>query len=243
MHRNDVFAAPYSIGGAGFRLQAVTRWLTEVPARTMLGLAAGSLKVALPTVPADASSFGIKAVSHGYAVACDNVSSLWLADHTQVLDAYIDVLRKTLSRSSVRLDDYARGLILHGTVEMYIAHDGDRRFDVLDDMLSEDDDYRQCLDLLRSAPFDARTALAFPPEPGSTYDEPYFMLGTQSWLDGERLLIEYDVEDTGKSETVALDRRAFAERLEQAYYAMLGPSDRLRAALPAHLLDIPLSRT
>ncbi|HEV7779287.1 MAG TPA: hypothetical protein VGO76_20625 [Luteibacter sp.] len=234
MHRPHVFASPYSAGDKGFRIQAVTHLLTAVPARGMLGMVAGSAKVNLPALPDGVSAFGIRAVTNGYTVSCDNVSSLWLTENAKAFQAYIDELRKTLARGNVRLDGYARSLILEGTVEIYVAHDGDTRFDLLDDLLMEEHDYRECLDLLRSAPFDARTPLAFAPEPGdSPYDAPGFMFGTQAWLDGRRLLIEYVVEDTGKTETVAIDRQAFAERLEQAFYAMLEPSGRLRAAFPA----------
>jgi hypothetical protein len=238
MHRSEVFAAPYSAGDGGFRVQAVAHLVKALPARTMLGLRAGSVKVPLPALPVGVSSLGIHATNDdGYTVACDNVSSLWLAEYPQAFDAYLDALCRALVRGNIRMDGDTRRLIRQGTVEMFVAHDGDTRFDRLTHGLKEDGDYRQCIDLLRQAPFDGRCPLAFAPG-GSPRGVPSFMLGTQSWLDGPRLLIEYKVEDTGKSEIIALDRRAFVERLEQAFHAMLEPFVRLRAVLPAHL-DTP----
>ncbi|TCV97171.1 hypothetical protein EC912_101166 [Luteibacter rhizovicinus] len=232
MATTDVYPLPYSERGDGFAIQAVTHWLRKVPGRRALGLLAGGLPVELPTRPAGLSHRGIEASTNGYVVASDDVSSAWLRENPRATDSYVAAVKPVLTNRLARLDGYARHLATSGDVEIFVGP----RMDRIDAFLGEPEEFRGAIDLLRDAPRDGRTALASAPEEGSSrYDEPDFIFGTQSWIDGQRVLIEYASDETGRPETVALDRDRFADAMERAFNTMQDEADRLRAALAAVL--------
>ncbi|MBB3227168.1 hypothetical protein FHW69_001769 [Luteibacter sp. Sphag1AF] len=224
----DVYPAPYSEQGTGFAVQAVTHWLRTVPARSAMGLLPGGRDVALPPVPAGLSHRGLEAVTNGYKINSVDVSAAWLAENRTISDRYVAALIAVLAHRSARPDGYSGMLAMQGAVEVFAGP----RMDRIDLFADEPDTFRALIDLLRHAPADIRTPVAHAPDAGaSRYDHPDFILGTQAWIDGQRVLIEYVSQDTGRPETVALDRHAFADALDRAYYAMANESDRLRAAL------------
>jgi hypothetical protein len=237
MHRPEIFAQPYVEAGNGFRMQAVTYWLKAIPARTMMGMRAGSVDVELPSLPKGASALGFHTRIDGYDMSCDSVSSVWLAQNPKALDDYLASLRKSLGKRGVKLDERTRQTILNGAVDIFVSHDGDKDFDRIDVKLHTSEDYQACLALLHKTPTGSREPLAFPPKIGQSRLDPSFMLGTQSWLDGHRLLIEYIAKDTGATDTVALDRDSFTASLERAFSAMATLSEKIVAAI-GHALNI-----
>jgi hypothetical protein len=236
MHRPEIFAPPYVEAGNGFRMQAVTYWLKDIPARTMMGMRAGSVEVDLPDVANGASAMGFHTRVEGYEMACDSVSSVWLAQNPKALADYLASLRKSLGKRGVKLDEPTRGTILTGTVDIFVSHHGTDESDRIDVKLQTIEHYQACLALLHTTPAENREPLAFPPRVGQSRLDPTFMLGTQSWLDGHRLLIEYIVKDTGVTETVALDRNGFTDCLERAFQAMATQSEKIVAAI-GHALN------
>jgi hypothetical protein len=229
MSEQELFPAPYSERGDGFAVQAVTHWLRTAPGRVMFGLKAGGLPVMLPERPVGVSHAGMEAKVDGHITAIDDVSSVWLRDHSAVTDRYVAALRAVLTHPRLRMDGYATHAIFNGTVELFAGRRMDRIDLELDD---EDGSFPRAMELLRAAPRDARTAFAMPPEPGAgSFDDPLFLAGNQAWIDGARVLIEYEPDEGGRTETVALDRDALADAIERAWYAMMDVAERIRDEL------------
>lgn len=229
MSERDLYPLPYSERGAGFAVQGTTHWLRIAPGRVLLGLKAGGIPVSLPDRPAGLSHAGVEAKVDGHVTAVEDVSSQWLREHPEVTDRYVDALRTVLKHPRVRLDGYATHAIFTGSVELFAGPRMDRVNLELDD---EDDSFPRAMALLREAPDDARTAFAMPPEPGmGSFEDPLFLAGDQAWIDGHRVLIEYTPDEGGRVETVALDRRALADAIERAWYAIMDVSERIRAGL------------
>jgi len=229
MSEQELFPAPYSERGDGFAVQAVTHWLRTAPGRVMFGLRAGGLPVALPERPDAVSHRGVEARVDGHITDIEDVSSVWLREHPEATDRYVDALRRVLKNKRTRLDGYATQAIFVGSVELYVGSGMDSVDIALDD---DDGSYARAIDLLRRAPRDGRTAFAMPPEPGTgSFEDPLFLAGDQAWIDGRRVLIEYMPDEGGRAETVALDREALADALERAWSAMCDVSERIHTAM------------
>ncbi|MDQ7995937.1 MAG: hypothetical protein AAGC76_08790 [Luteibacter sp.] len=229
MSTQELFPAPYSERGDGFVVQAVTHWLRTAPGRVMFGLKAGGLPVALPDRPATVSHRGVEARTDGHVTAVEDVSSVWLREHPEVTSRYVAALRDVLKNPRARLDGYATHVIFMGSVELYAGP----AMDAVDFELDEEDgSYERVIELLRHAPRDGRTPFAMPPEPGTGgFEDPLFLAGNQAWIDGNRVLIEYEPDEGGRSETVALDRDALADAIERAWYAMIHVAEQIRTGL------------
>lgn len=229
MSEQELFPAPYSERGDGFAVQAVTHWLRTAPGRVIFGLRAGGLPVALPERPVGVSHAGMEAKIDGHVTAIDDVSSVWLREHPAATDRYVAALRATLKHPRLRMDGYATHAVFNGTVELFAGRRMDRIDLELDD---EDGSFPRAMALLRDAPRGTRTAFAMPPEPGAgSFDDPLFLAGNQAWIDGERVLIEYEPDEGGRIETVALGRDALADAIERAWYAMMDVAERIRGEL------------
>ncbi|WP_354517413.1 MULTISPECIES: hypothetical protein [unclassified Luteibacter] len=210
-------------------MQAVTHWLRTAPGRVMFGLKAGGLPVMLPERPVGVSHAGMEVKVDGHVTAIDDVSSVWLRDHPAVTDRYVAALRAVLKHPRLRMDGYATHAIFNGTVELFAGRRMDRIDLELDD---EDGSFPRAMELLRDAPRDTRTAFSMPPEPGAgSFDDPLFLAGNQAWIDGERVLIEYEPDEGGRIETVALGRDALADAIERAWCAMMDVAERVRGEL------------
>jgi hypothetical protein len=231
MSAGDLYAPPYVERGDGFAMQATTHWLRLVPGRTLLGLKAGGLPVQLPDLPDGVRHPGIEATNAGHRVALVDVSSRWLQDHPGTVDQYATNLRGVLANKAARMDDHAKHVAIHGSIELFLGRELDR---VPLDLDAGDGSYEVAVDLLANAPREGRTAFAMPRGVGqSKYDNPEFFAGTQSWMDGERLLVEFAPEEGGRLETLALDRSQFLNALKQSWAVMRDVSSRLRAGLGA----------
>ena len=229
MSIGDLYPSPHSERGDGFAMQATTYWLRIVPSRVLFGLIGGGRSVALPEVPKDVGHNGLDAVAMRYRTALYNVSSHWLRDHPAVTDRYAEALRKVVTSKHARLDGYAKQVASIGTIEFFVGPEYDR---TELDVALDDGSLAHAMHLLKTTPRDARVAFAAAPEPGeSPYANPYFLAGTQAWIDGHRLLIEFDPEEGDRAETIALDRDQFAGALERCWYTMMDVSDRIRAGL------------
>lgn len=229
MSEQELFPAPYSERGDGFAVQAVTYWLRTAPGRVMFGLKAGGLPVALPERSVGMSHPGMEAKVDGHVTTIDDVSSVWLREHPEVTDRYVAALRDVLKSPRLRMDGHATHAIFNGAVELFAGPRMDRIDLELDD---EDGSFPRAMELLRDAPRDTRTAFAMPPEPGAgSFEDPLFLAGMQAWIDGGRVLIEYEPDEGGRAETVALDRAALADAIERAWYAMIEVAERIRSGL------------
>ena len=229
MSIGDLYPPPHSERGDGFAMQATTYWLRVVPSRVMFGLMAGGRSVALPEVPKDLGHGGLEAVAMRYRTSVYNVSSHWLRDNPAVTDRYAAAFRDVVASKQTRLDGYAKHVATIGTIEFFLGPEYDR---TELDVALDDGSFAHAMHLLKTTPLDARVAFAAAPEPGaSPYADPYFLAGNQAWIDGQRLLIEFDPEEGGRAETIALDRDQFAGALERCWYTMMDVSDRIRAGL------------
>ncbi|MGN6478857.1 hypothetical protein [Luteibacter sp.] len=230
MSAGDLFAAAHVERGDGFAMQATTHWLRLVPGRTLFGLKAGGLPVELPDLPNGVRHPGLEATTEGHRIALIDVSSHWLRDNPDVLTRYAANLRGVLANKAARMDGYAKHVAVNGSIELFLGRELDR---VPLEIEAGDGFYEVAIDLLANAPRDSRTAFAMPRGVGSSkYDDPDFFAGTQSWIDGERLLVEFRPEEGGRQETLAVDRRQFLGALERCWGAVRSVSDRLRASLP-----------
>jgi hypothetical protein len=228
MSAGDLFAPAHVERGDGFAMQATTHWLRLVPGRTMLGLKAGGLPVELPDLPNGIRHQGIEASTDGHRIALIDVSSHWLRDHTDITDRYTANLRRVLGNKAARLDAYAKHVAFNGSVELFLGRELDR---VPLEIEAGDGSYEIAIDLLAHAPREGRTAFAMPKGVGaSKYDDPEFLAGTQAWIDGARVLIEFTPEEGGRQETLALDRGQFQGALERCWAAMLAVSGRMKQA-------------
>ncbi|URX61287.1 hypothetical protein KR767_14535 [Luteibacter anthropi] len=227
MSLGDLYPSPHAEHGEGFAMQATTHWLRIVPGRTLMGLMAGGLRVALPDLPKDISHPGLEATVGRYRTAVVDVSSHWLRDNPAITDRYATALRDVVASKHARLDGYARHVALMGDVELFLGPAFDR---VAFDVALEDGSIAHALKILKTTPPNARVAFAAAPEPGaSPYDDPYFLAGNQAWIDGNRLLIEFDPEEGGRAETIAIPRGQFTDALERCWYTMMDVADRIAA--------------
>lgn len=230
MSAGDLFAAPHVERGDGFAMQATTHWLRLVPGRTLFGLKAGGLAVQLPDLPDGVRHPGLEAATDGHRVALIDVSSHWLRDNPDLTDRYAANLRGVLANKAARVDAYAKHVMVHGSIELFLGRELDR---VPLDVEAGDGSYEVAVNLLANAPRDGRAAFAMPRGAGSSkYDDPDFLAGTQSWIDGERLLIEFTPEEGGRQETLAVDRKQFLTALERCWATMQAVSERMRRGLP-----------
>ena len=229
MSIGDLYPAPHVERGEGFAMQATTHWLRLVPGRTLFGMKAGGLPVQLPDLPEGVRHRGLEAATDGHRVALIDVSSHWLLDHPELTDRYIANLRSVITSKAARMDGYAKHVAIHGSIELFLGRELDR---VPLEIEAGDGSYEVAVDLLANAPREGRTAFAMPPGVGaSKYDDPEFLAGTQSWIDGERLLVEFRPEEGGRLETIAVDRAQFLMSLKHSWAATRTVSERLRNAL------------
>jgi hypothetical protein len=227
MSLGDLYAAPHVERGNGFAMQATTHWLRMVPGRTLFGLKAGGLRVEIPDLPDGVRHYGIEAVDNGHRFALLDVSSHWLSEHPEATDRYLANLRPIVGSKAARLEGFAKHAAVNGSIELFLGPEFDRVPLELD---TDDGSYEVARDLLTHAPRQGRTAFAMPRGVGSSkYDTPDFFAGTQSWIDGERLLVEFAPEEGGRQETVAVDRAAFLNSLDRCWTAMQSVGQRLKA--------------
>ncbi|QWT20919.1 hypothetical protein KPL74_02650 [Bacillus sp. NP157] len=229
MSIGDLYPAAHVERGDGFAMQATTHWLRLVPGRTLFCMKAGGLPVSLPDLPDAVRHRGLEVSRGDHQVGVIDVSSDWLRDHAELTDRYAALLRPVLTDRRARLDGYTKHVALNGTMDLFLGPNLDR---VNLDLEDNDGSYAIAIDLLKHAPAEGRTAFAMPPAAGSSrYEDPDFLAGTQSWIDGRRLLIEFPPEEGGRAETVAIDRGQFLAALERCWPAMAEVAARIRAIL------------
>jgi hypothetical protein len=226
MSIGDLYAAPHVERGEGFAMQATTHWLRLVPGRTLFGLKAGGLRVEMPDLPDSVRHYGVEGVENGHRFALLDVSSHWLVDHPDITERYAANLRKVIESKAARLEGFAKHAAANGSIELFLGRELDR---VPLELEAADGSYEVARDLLAHAPRTGRTAFAMPGGVGSSkYDTPDFLAGTQAWIDGERLLVEFVPEEGGRMETVALERASFLHGLERCWSVMQDVSKTLK---------------